>query len=75
MSPRAKRCTFEDGIMDDVDDFPSDEEPQDDATRSVADLGMLGDVLLDILDELCQVRELLAQYLGSGSQTTMMNRT
>lgn len=75
MSPRAKRCTFEDGIMDDADDFPSDEEPQDDATRSVADLGMLGDVLLDILDELCQVRELLAQYWANGFQTTTMNKT
>lgn len=75
MSPRAKRCTFEDGIMEDEDDFPSDEEPQDDATRSVVDLGMLGDVLLDILDELCQVRELLAQYLGNGSQTMTTSRT
>lgn len=68
MSPRDKRCTFDDEAMRD-DEYPSDEEPQDDATRSVADFGMVGDVLLDILDELSQMHELLRQLLGTMSQT------
>lgn len=59
--------------------WPSDEEHGNDmyedpeeclsdgeTTQNVADLGMLGDVLLDILDELCRMHELLRQRMEPG---------
>lgn len=64
--------------------WPTDEEPENDmydeaeeclsdgeTTQNVADLGMLGDVLLDILDELCRLHELLRQHMVPGSRTSM----
>lgn len=71
MSPRDKRClTYEEAMED--DDIPYDEEERSDGgtTQNVADLGMLGDVLLDILDELCRMHELLRQLGERGFQAS-----
>lgn len=62
---------------------PSDmyEEPEEclseggDTTQNVADLGMLGDVLLDILDELCRLHELLRQRMEPGSRVQILGPT
>lgn len=68
--------------------WPSDEDKQDDmyddpeeclsdgdaTTQNAADLGMVGDVLLDILDELCQVRELLRQLMERGCLASPQTR-
>lgn len=66
MSPSAKRWPTD-------EEYISDEESQDDqctesgATTNVGTLDALTDVLLDILDELCQVHELLRRHMGTGS--------
>lgn len=50
-------------MYDDPEECLSD---GDATTQNVADLGMLGDVLLDILDELCRLHELLRQRTAPG---------
>lgn len=52
---------------DDVAIQEDDDHTEGEITRD-AELHMLGDVLLDILDELCQMHELLRQRSGTMSQ-------
>lgn len=57
----------QDGMYDDAEECLSE---GGDTTQNVADLGMLGDVLLDILDELCRLHELLRQHMVPGFRTS-----
>lgn len=70
-------------------EWPIDEEQQDDmlddqdeclseggdTVTNVGDLGMLGDVLLDILDELSRLHELLRRHMEHGSRVSVPGPT
>lgn len=65
-----KRCLTYD--EEDGDFIAEDDHSTGDDTTNVGELSMLGDVLLDILDELCQVRELLHQHMARGSRPSTL---
>lgn len=74
MSPKRGWPTDEEQ-QDDMYDDPEECLSDGDTTQRDVNLGMLGDVLLDILDELCQMHELLRQLTERGCRPSTTGPT